>query len=128
MANKVHVKKDDIVFILSGKDKSTIQHPKTGKVVAVFPDDQKVLVEGINIVKKHKKPKNRYSQGGIVEEPAPISSSKVMLKCPKCDRPTKVGRIIMETATKRAYARSAWKCWISFRRKRVNNDQASGKV
>jgi large subunit ribosomal protein L24 len=107
MANKVHVKKDDIVYILSGKDKSTTAHPKTGKILAVYPEDHKVMVEGINIVKKHKKPKNRYSQGGILEEPAAMSSSKVMLKCPKCDMPTKVGKLIMENGDK---ARICKKC------------------
>ena len=107
MGNKVHVKKDDIVYILSGKERSTDKHPKTGKVLKVFPEEQKVIVEGINIVKKHKKPKTRYEQGGIQEQPAAMSSSKVMLKCPKCDRPTKVGRIFMENGDK---ARICKKC------------------
>jgi len=107
MAGKVHVKKGDIVYILSGKDRSTEAKPKTGKILQVFPDTQRVLVEDINIVKKHKKPKSRYEQGGIVEEPAAISSSKVMLKCPKCDKPTKVGKLIMENGDK---ARVCKKC------------------
>lgn len=95
MANKVHVKKGDKVLVLSGKDKG-----KKGKVLQVVPDDMKVLVEGINMVTKHVKPKSRYQQGGIINQEAPVSSSKVMFLCDKCGKPSKIGKKILENGEK----------------------------
>jgi large subunit ribosomal protein L24 len=89
LANKVHVKKGDTVYVLSGKDKG-----KKGKVLAVNPDDMMVLVEGVNMSTKHKKPRNRYQQGGIIHQESPINSAKVMLVCERCKAPTKVGRLV----------------------------------
>lgn len=83
---KVHVKKGDRVHILSGKDKD-----KTGKVLEVLPRSGKVIVEGVNIVKKHQRPTRDNPQGGIIEKEAPIYSAKVMLVCPRCKKPTRVG-------------------------------------
>lgn len=100
--NKVHVKKDDLVYVLSGKDKG-----KKGKVLVVIPDKEMVIVEGVNMVKKHKKPKNRYQQGGIMRQEAAIYSSKVMLICNKCSNPTKINRQVLETGEK---ARVCKKC------------------
>ena len=95
MANKVHVKKGDTVYILTGKEKG-----KRGKVLKVIPSDNMVLVEGVNMSKKHKKPRSRYQQGGIINQESPINSAKVMLVCPRCDMPTKVGRDILENGQK----------------------------
>lgn len=92
---KVHVKKNDSVFILSGKDAG-----KTGKILDVFPDDNRVVVEGVNFISRHTKPKGRYQQGGIIRREAPVHGSNVMLVCPKCDRPTRVGRAIQENGDK----------------------------
>lgn len=92
---KVHVKKNDSVFILSGKDAG-----KTGKILDVFPDDNRVVVEGVNFISRHTKPKGRYQQGGIIRREAPLHGSNVMLVCPKCDRPTRVGRAIQENGDK----------------------------
>jgi large subunit ribosomal protein L24 len=84
---KVHVKKDDRVYILSGEDKG-----KSGKVLKVLPKENRVIVDGINIVKKHTRPTRTNTQGGIIESPAPINASNVMLICPKCDQPSRVRR------------------------------------
>lgn len=71
---KVHVRKDDVVVIITGKDKG-----KQGKVTKVLPKTGRVVVEGVNMVKKHTKPSAKNMQGGIIEMEAPIHSSNVML-------------------------------------------------
>lgn len=95
MANKVHVKTGDNVYVLSGKDKG-----KKGKVLQVNPQDMTVIVEGVNMSTKHKKPRGRYQQGGIIHQESPISSSKVMLICSRCKAPTKVGKKVHEDGQK----------------------------
>ena len=95
MADKVHVRKGDKVYILSGKDRG-----KQGKVLDVVPSKQMVLVEGVNIETKHVKPRNRYQQGGIIHQESPINSSKVMLVCGRCGTPTKIGKQVLETGEK----------------------------
>jgi large subunit ribosomal protein L24 len=92
---KVHVKKGDTVYVLSGKDRG-----KKGKVLKVIPDRGMVLVEGVNMTTKHKKPRNRYQQGGIIHQEAPIYSAKVMLVCERCGRPTKVKKELLDNGTK----------------------------
>jgi large subunit ribosomal protein L24 len=92
---KVHVKKDDNVFVLSGKDAG-----KSGKVLKVIADDSRVIVEGVNMSVKHKKPKGRYQQGGIIHQESAISSSNVMLVCSKCKRPSKTGHKILPNGEK----------------------------
>jgi large subunit ribosomal protein L24 len=84
---KLHVRKGDKVRILSGKDKG-----KKGKILRTFPSEKKVLVEGINIIKKHARATQKVPQAGIREMEAPISSSKVMLICPSCQQPTRIFR------------------------------------
>ena len=71
---------------------------KIGKVLRVFPSKERVLVEGVNIVKKHMRRSPNYPQGGIIEMEAPIHVSNVMLVCPKCDTPTRVGHTTIKTA------------------------------
>jgi len=95
VANKVHVKTGDMVYVLSGKDKG-----KKGKVLAVNPDDMTVIVEGVNITKKHRKPRGRLQEGGIISQESPISSSKVMLVCSRCKSPTKIAKVIRENGQK----------------------------
>lgn len=95
MASKVHVKRGDIVVILSGKDKG-----KKGKVLNVFPDNGMILVEGVNMGTKHVKPKSRYQQGGLVHQELPVYSAKAMVVCDKCGKPTKVGKDVMESGAK----------------------------
>ena len=103
---KVHVKKGDTVYILSGKDKG-----KKGKVLGVNPGTKEggsmVLVEGVNMSTKHKKPRNRYQQGGLIHQESAINSSKVMLVCERCKAPTKVSRKVLENGQK---ARICKKC------------------
>ena len=98
---KVHVKKDDQVFVLTGKDTG-----KTGKILDVDKENSRVLVEGVNVVVKHKKPRGRNQQGGIIKQEAYISASNVMLVCNKCKRPGKTGRRIMENGEKIRYCKA----------------------
>ena len=83
---KVHVKKDDMVYVLSGKDRA-----KTGRVLGVNPKTGRVIVEGVNIVTKHQIPKRMGEAGGIIEEEAAIDASNVMLIDPETGVPTKTG-------------------------------------
>ncbi|MBY0121928.1 50S ribosomal protein L24 [Bacillus sp. S/N-304-OC-R1] len=82
----MHVKKGDKVMVISGKDKG-----KTGIILAAFPKQDRVLVEGVNIVKKHSKPSQVNPQGGIISQEAPIHVSNVMPVDPKSGNPTRVG-------------------------------------
>ncbi|WP_203364244.1 50S ribosomal protein L24 [Bacillus sp. REN10] len=82
----MNVKKGDKVMVITGKDKG-----KTGIVLAAFPKKDRVLVEGVNIVKKHSKPSQVNPQGGIISQEAPIHVSNVMLLDPKTNEPTRVG-------------------------------------
>jgi large subunit ribosomal protein L24 len=82
----MHVKKGDKVKVISGKDKG-----KTGVILSAFPKKDRVLVEGVNIVKKHMKPNQANQQGGIVSQEAAIHVSNVMLIDPKTGEPTRVG-------------------------------------
>lgn len=82
----MHVKKGDKVQVISGKDKG-----KQGVVLAAFPKKNRVLIEGVNIVKKHTKPSQLNPQGGIITQEAPIHVSNVMPLDPKSGTPTRVG-------------------------------------
>ncbi|MDR6120708.1 50S ribosomal protein L24 [Neobacillus drentensis] len=82
----MHVKKGDKVRVISGKDKG-----KTGVILAAYPKESRVLVEGVNIVKKHAKPSQVNPQGGIISFEAPIHVSNVMPIDPKSGNPTRVG-------------------------------------
>ena len=77
MANKIHVKKDDQVIVISGKDKGT-----TGKVLKAVPETGRVYVEGVNIVKKHQKARTQAEVGGIIEREGSVDASNVMIVCP----------------------------------------------
>ncbi|MBQ8248912.1 MAG: 50S ribosomal protein L24 [Clostridia bacterium] len=81
MNKKVHVKKDDTVIVISGDDKG-----KTGKVLEVSPEEGKVIVEGINIVTKHAKPRRQGETGGIVKVEGAMYADKVQLYCEKCKK------------------------------------------
>jgi len=83
---KLNVKKGDEVVVLSGKDKG-----KQGKVIASLPKKGKVIVEGVNKVKRHTKPNVKAPQGGILVKEAPLHACKVMLVCPACKKATRVG-------------------------------------
>ena len=107
----MQVKAGDTVVVIAGANKYTTDKkgnltPTTGKVLKVFPKTNKVLVEGVNKVKKHKKPTQANPDGGIVEEEAPIDASNVMLLDPKTKTPTRVG-YKMENGKKVRYAKKS---------------------
>lgn len=81
---KPHVKKDDIVVVLSGDDKG-----KKGRVIQVVPDKGQVYVEGVNLIKKHLRPSKKHGKGGIVQKEGPIFLSKVALFCTSCNKITR---------------------------------------
>ncbi len=98
MASKI--KKGDTVIVVRGKEANK---GKTGKVIKVIPEKNRVIVEGVNFVKKHLKPGPNF-EGGIVEVEAPIHVSNVMLVCPNCKKPTRVGfKIVKEKNVVRKY-------------------------
>lgn len=99
------IKKGDTVLVISGKYRG-----KTGKVLKAFPKEMKVLVEGVNIVKKHQRPKRAREKGQIIEIPKPIPVSKVKLICPSCKKATRVGYKILNEEGKKIKVRVCKKC------------------
>jgi len=93
-SKKIHIKTGDTVYVLSGKNRG-----RKGKILKVFPDDKRVLVEQVNIVVKHKKPR-QTNPGGLVRQEAAIHASNVMLVCEKCKVPTKVGKMVLDNGEK----------------------------
>ena len=96
------IKKNDTVMLISGDEKG-----KSGRVLSVLPSKDRILIESLNMIKRHMKPSKKYSQGGIIEKEAPVRLSKVMLVCPKCSKPTRIGNIMLENGKK---IRSCKKC------------------
>ena len=80
------IKKGDTVQVLSGNDKG-----KTGEVLEVLPKDDKVIVKGVNVRKKHVKPRRQGEEGGIIAVECAVASSKLNVVCPKCNKPTRIG-------------------------------------
>lgn len=95
------IRKDDQVVVISGKDKGT-----RGRVVAVDRESDRILVEGVNVVKRHSKPTPKNPNGGIIEREAPIHASKVMPIDPSTDKPTRVGFKVGEDGKKVRVAKS----------------------
>jgi large subunit ribosomal protein L24 len=95
MQTKCHLKKNDKVKVIAGKDKG-----KIGKVIRVNGKKERVLVENINIVKKHSRPSAQNKQGGIIESEAPIHLSNVALLCNKCMAPARVKMQVLEDGKK----------------------------
>ena len=98
--NKMSIRKDDLVVVLSGKDKG-----KQGKVLEVMPKSGKVVVEKINVVSRHTKPRKQGEQGGVLKKEAPIYACKVQVVCPRCGKPTRVGHKVLEDGTKERVCR-----------------------
>lgn len=92
---KVKVKTGDQVIVISGKDAG-----KRGKVNEVLPRKNRVIVEGVNVVKRHTRPTRRLPQGGIQEMEAPIHISNVMVLCSKCHKPTRVSTRVLENGSR----------------------------
>lgn len=103
---KIHVRKNDTVIVISGKDKG-----KTGEILKAFPKTGKVLVQGVNIVKKHQKANKGQVESAIIEKEAAINSSKVMLYCNKCKNATRISNKILDDGTK---VRACKKCGETF--------------
>lgn len=83
-----HVKKGDTVVVLSGKDRG-----KSGEVLRVMPKDSEAIVKGINVITRHLKPSMNNPQGGRIQKEAPIDTSKLMVQCPSCQKPTRLAHI-----------------------------------
>ena len=96
------IKKNDTVLVLTGKEKG-----KRGRVLSVYPSKEQLLIEKINMIKKHMKPSRKYTQGGIIEKEAPLHISNVMLVCPKCSKPARIGNSILQDGRK---VRTCKKC------------------
>ncbi|MCJ7554012.1 MAG: 50S ribosomal protein L24 [Ignavibacteriaceae bacterium] len=89
------IRKNDTVMVISGNDKG-----KTGKVLKVFPKKSKIIIEGINLRKRHTKASQKNPQGGIIEKEAPINASNVMILDPKTNETTRIGsKIILDDKT-----------------------------
>ena len=87
MQKKLHIKKGDTVVVISGNSKG-----QSGKVLEVVREDERAIVEGVNLVSKHTKPNSKSPQGGIIKQEATIHVSNLMLKDPKTGKPTRIGR------------------------------------
>jgi len=98
----MHVKKGDKVVVTAGKDIG-----KTGKILACFPKEDRVLVEGINMLTKHKKPNQQMQQAGIIHQEGPVHASNVMVYCNKCKKGVRTKVEILDDGSK---ARACKKC------------------
>ncbi len=98
----MHVRKGDVVVIISGKDRG-----KRGKIIRSEADKGKIVVEGVNVVKKHTRPQGKAMQGGIVDQEAPIPSAKAMLVCVRCNRPARLKKTLLKDGR---HVRTCKKC------------------
>ncbi len=93
----MRVRKNDQVLVLAGNYKG-----KKGKVLKVFPEESRVIVEGVNFIKRHSRPTQQNPQGGIIEKEAPIHVSNVMVVCPKCSTAARMGKqVVFDEARQR---------------------------
>ncbi|MFP4521090.1 MAG: 50S ribosomal protein L24 [Fibrobacterota bacterium] len=90
------LKKNDKVVVIGGKGASG-KESSEGRVIKIFRDTDRVLVENYNMIKKHSKPTQKNPQGGIIQREAPVHISNVMLVCPKCSKPARVGKKKLES-------------------------------
>jgi large subunit ribosomal protein L24 len=97
----VKIRKNDTVLVITGKDRG-----KKGKVRFAYPRDERVLVEGVNFIKRHTRARGQARQAGIIEREAPIQVSNVMLLCSRCNHPTRVGFRVLEDGRKVRICRS----------------------
>ncbi|GMA57034.1 LSU ribosomal protein L24P [Alicyclobacillus sacchari] len=100
--SKLRVKTGDKVVVIAGKDKA-----KSGRILKVFPSEGRVIVEGVNIVKRHSKPSPAHPEGGIIEKEAPIHVSNVALADPKTGQPTRIGYKFLEDGRKVRYSKKS---------------------
>jgi len=97
----MNIRKNDTVLVITGKDRG-----KKGKVRFAYPKEQRILVEGINFIKRHTRARGQVRQAGIIEREAPIRVSNVMLLCARCNHPARVGYRILEDGRKVRICRS----------------------
>jgi len=96
-----HVRRGDLVEVIKGRNKAPKDKPPTrGKVLRVLPDEGRVLVEKVNMIKKHQRPTQKLRQGGIIEREGLFSLSNVLLVCSRCDRPARAGTKILADGRK----------------------------
>jgi len=95
------IRKNDTVVVITGKDKG-----KKGKVRHTYPKGERILVDGINFIKRHTKARGQVRQAGIIEREAPVRLSNVMLVCSRCNRPTRVGARFLDDGKKVRVCRS----------------------
>jgi len=107
MSKNLHVHKNDTVLVLSGNARG-----KKGKVLKVFPETERVIVENVKLVKRHTRPSQKNPQGGIVQKEAPIHVSNVIVICPKCGKPTRTGHshVVDAASGKKGTVRVCKKC------------------
>ncbi len=91
----MNLKKGDTVKVLAGKDKG-----KSGKILKIFPDQQKAVVEGVNFVKKHTKKRRQEEEGGIIQMEGKINISNIGILCKSCNKPVRIGRTKLRDGSK----------------------------
>jgi large subunit ribosomal protein L24 len=99
---KMKIRSGDEVLVISGKDR--VQR-KRGKVIGVLPKENRIIVDGVNLIKRAVRQSQKVRQGGIVSSPAPIDVSNVMLVCPACDAPTRIAIQRKEDGTRVRYCK-----------------------
>lgn len=90
-----HVEKKDLVTVIAGKEKG-----KSGRILSVLPKKDRIIVEKVNMIKRHTRPSAKQRQGGIIEREGPIHISNVMLVCTKCNKPTRLGMRVLDDGKK----------------------------
>ena len=91
----MHIRKNDSVMVIAGRERG-----KTGKVLRVLPDEDRAVIERVNLIKRHTRPKGPQQPGGIVEKEASIHASNLMVMCDKCNAPVRIGRKILTDGKK----------------------------
>ena len=92
---RIRLKKNDLVEVITGRDRG-----KRGKVLRVLTDKGRVLVEHVNMIKKHQRPTQKLRQGGIIEREGPLAISNVLVICPRCDKPSRTGTQVLADGRK----------------------------
>jgi large subunit ribosomal protein L24 len=100
-SKKLHVKKNDMVMIIAGKDKG-----KAGKVMRVLAEKGRIVVESLNVVKRHTRPNRANAEGGIIEKEAPLAASNVLLLCGACNKPTRTGIRVLDDGSKARFCKT----------------------
>lgn len=91
----VHVRRGDTVGVIAGRERG-----KRGKVLRVHPDKGRVVVERVNMIKRHQRPTQKLRQGGIIEREGPLALSNVLIVCPRCDKPSRIGISVLADGRK----------------------------